>query len=318
MIKIGKTLFTLFLLVFSFTIFNFVNVHAQTSQDTLNQYISDLQKNPDNFALKEKIIRHVQTMKKVPAVPEEARRHHVMAVTLLKDAKDAGDYAFAVEEFKAAMLAAPWWPTAYSDLSVALKGAELYNEAINALKLYLLSGPSEKDARQAQDQIYVLEAKKKKQTESHTAALQKEAEAREKARTPSLAGYWRDSISSRYLLKVEGDSFTMTRVMACWVPPSQDWDTCPDLRPDNTLTLLGTINNSRLSGFGVNFTDFRSRQQIMPDGSRIACPVYAGNFPITFSELSADGTVIRIKWTASSENSNCAPLQFGGDYRREQ
>ena len=33
------------------------NVHAQTPQETLAQYISDLQKNPDDYALREKIIK---------------------------------------------------------------------------------------------------------------------------------------------------------------------------------------------------------------------------------------------------------------------
>jgi membrane protein implicated in regulation of membrane protease activity len=44
---------------------------AQTGspQDTLNQYISDLQKNPTDYALREKIIKHVQTMKPAPAIP---------------------------------------------------------------------------------------------------------------------------------------------------------------------------------------------------------------------------------------------------------
>ncbi len=47
----------------------FSSVYAQTPQETLNQYISDLQKNPDDYALREKIIKHVQTMKPAPAIP---------------------------------------------------------------------------------------------------------------------------------------------------------------------------------------------------------------------------------------------------------
>jgi len=42
---------------------------AQSPQETLNQYISDLQKNPTDYALREKIIKHVQTMKPAPAIP---------------------------------------------------------------------------------------------------------------------------------------------------------------------------------------------------------------------------------------------------------
>ncbi len=41
---------------------------AQSPQQTLNQYISNLQKNPNDYALREKIIRHVQAMKPAPGV----------------------------------------------------------------------------------------------------------------------------------------------------------------------------------------------------------------------------------------------------------
>lgn len=47
------------------------SAQAQSPQQTLNQYVSDLQKNPDDNALREKIIKHVQTMKPAPAIPEE-------------------------------------------------------------------------------------------------------------------------------------------------------------------------------------------------------------------------------------------------------
>jgi hypothetical protein len=48
---------------------------AQSSpQQTLNQYISDLQKHPNDNALREKIIRHVQTMRPAPAVPIAAEK----------------------------------------------------------------------------------------------------------------------------------------------------------------------------------------------------------------------------------------------------
>lgn len=59
------------LLVFVLIFALMSTVQAQTPQETLNQYVSDLQKNPNDNALREKIIRHVQTMKPAPAIPEE-------------------------------------------------------------------------------------------------------------------------------------------------------------------------------------------------------------------------------------------------------
>ena len=89
---------------------------AQAPQQALNQYVADLQKNPNDYALREKIIRHVQTMKKAPDIPEKAREHYVMASTFADKAKDNSGYERAIEQYKAALLAAPWWADAYKRL----------------------------------------------------------------------------------------------------------------------------------------------------------------------------------------------------------
>jgi hypothetical protein len=65
-------------------------VHAQSTnpQKTLNQFVSGLQKSPNDCALREKIIKHVQMMRPAPAMPETAREHYVMAATFMEKAKD--------------------------------------------------------------------------------------------------------------------------------------------------------------------------------------------------------------------------------------
>jgi len=138
-----------------------VAAQSPSPQQTLNQYISDLQKNPNDNALREKIIKHVQTMSPPPSVPEEARRHYVMALTLFKGAKKIEDYSESIEEFKSALLIAPWWAEANRDLGMALEAAKRYDEAISALKLYITSGLGEEKMRAAQDEIYKIEAMKK-------------------------------------------------------------------------------------------------------------------------------------------------------------
>jgi len=138
------------------------NARAQSPQQTLDQYVSDLQKNPNDNALREKIIKHVQTMRPSPAIPEEARRHYVMAKTFYKDAKKIEDYNASIDEFKNALLIAPWWPDANRELGIAAKGAQRYDDAIAALKLYIATNPGRGKARATQDEIYKIEAKKKK------------------------------------------------------------------------------------------------------------------------------------------------------------
>jgi hypothetical protein len=77
---------------------------AQTasSQQTLDQYVADLQKNPDDTALREKIIKLAQTMNPAPAIPEEAREHYVMATTFAQKAKDDTEKAKGESELRQA------------------------------------------------------------------------------------------------------------------------------------------------------------------------------------------------------------------------
>jgi tetratricopeptide (TPR) repeat protein len=155
--EISLAALILFVLIFALM----SNAQAQSPQQTLNQYVSDLHKNPNDNTLREKIIKHVQTMTPSPAIPEEARRHYVMAVTLSKDSKKIEDYNASIDEFKSALLIAPWWPDANRDLGVAAKSAQRYDEAIDALKLYIATNPGRDKARATQDEIYKIEAKKK-------------------------------------------------------------------------------------------------------------------------------------------------------------
>jgi tetratricopeptide (TPR) repeat protein len=152
----------LFTLVLAWAIQPTVQAQTSTAQQTLNQYLADLQKNPGDTALREKIIKHVQTMKPAPQIPEEARRNYVMGQTLFKDAQNIRDFNSSIEKFKAAALIAPWWGDAYRDLGMALKAAERYGEAINALKLFIVTGPNTDEARKAQDEIYNIAAMKEK------------------------------------------------------------------------------------------------------------------------------------------------------------
>lgn len=144
------------LLTFGMMVMSLPPAQAQTAPETLGQYIADLKKAPNDNELREKIIRHVQSMKKAPAIPEEAREHFVMAATFVEQAKDNSGYERAIEQYKAALLTAPWWADAYKKLAIIQKTAAHYEDAIASLRLYLLTQPA--DARDAQDEIYKLKA----------------------------------------------------------------------------------------------------------------------------------------------------------------
>ncbi len=183
-----------------------------TPQETLTQYIADLQKNPNDTALREKIIKRVQTMKRAPAIPEAARRHYVKALTLLEDAKQPSDSADAAEEFRQALLIAPWWGDAYMKMGLALETAQRYDDAIAALKLYMATKPRGEVLRQAQDEIYKIEAKRDRAERDRESAARraeedKRAQAEENARAQqrNLEDFYRKCDGRRYVLDF-GDS----------------------------------------------------------------------------------------------------------------
>jgi len=167
--------------------------HAQSPQETLKQYISALQSNPNDSALREKIIRHVQTMRPAPMIPEEARRHYVMAKTLFDGAKKVEDFNDPITEFRGALLVAPWWAEANRDLGLALETAQRYDEAITYIRLYIVTSPGNERARAAQDEIYKIEAKKRladKAASDKIAEQQQKRKQEEKARLESVEGTW--------------------------------------------------------------------------------------------------------------------------------
>ncbi|MEK6651447.1 MAG: tetratricopeptide repeat protein [Nitrospirota bacterium] len=138
--------------------------YAESPREQLKQMVEQLQKSPTDNALREKIIKLAQEIKPAPAVPEEARRHFIKATTLQTEAKNPDDYDLPIQEYRQALLLAPWWSDAYFNLATAFELKLQYAEAIQNLKFSILASPEGPDARVAQDKIYALEAKQDKLT----------------------------------------------------------------------------------------------------------------------------------------------------------
>ena len=130
---------------------------AQSPQQTLNQYVSDLQKNPNDYALREKIIRHVQTMKPAPVVPLEAEKFEGRAEFAIKNAKTETDFLDAAKEYEKALLIAPWVPAYYFNQGIAFEKAGKPSEAKRSFEFYLLAAPNVHDARDVRKRIAGLE-----------------------------------------------------------------------------------------------------------------------------------------------------------------
>ena len=241
------------------------SAHAQSSnpQQTLNQYVSDLQKNPNDYALREKIIRHVQTMKPKPAVPEEAKRHLARGKAALRGAKEARDFQDAAEEFKKALLYAPWLAEGYYNLGVIQDKAGHYDDAIKNLKFYLIATPKAPDAEKVKELVYEIEYRKEKAAKDKEAAsrkaaedsrAQQEAAARKQAEFLSringarYAHYFRgtstDGVNREFVitLDVRGDTISQGQGLA----NGRDWSPNPIIFKIDGRTLRCFINGRAL------------------------------------------------------------------------
>lgn len=173
-----------------------LSLSAATPREELKTLTAELQKAPSDNALRGEIVSLAATLNPAPAVPKEARRPFVMASTFQKEAKAPADYEKAIKAYGEALLLAPWWGDAYFNLSVTLESAGRYDEAGEALKLYLLGKP--KDAEQAEDRLYALEAKK---------AL---AAAPAKPAGPDFSGKWGNEQGDRIFFKMIGKEWMHT------------------------------------------------------------------------------------------------------------
>lgn len=102
-------------------------------------------------------------------IPEAAREKYVMAITLRDQAKNASDYDSPITKFKEAIALAPSWAEAYKELGLTLELAGKFDEAISNLTKYISFNPPADDARKAQDEIYIIKAKKEKADLEHLA-----------------------------------------------------------------------------------------------------------------------------------------------------
>jgi tetratricopeptide (TPR) repeat protein len=165
------------------------NGYAQSPREQLSQLVEQLQKSPSDTTLRERIVKLGAELKPAPAIPEEARRSFVEGVTIVKSAKDASSQKLALGSFNEALKIAPWWGDAYYNLAVAQELTGQLDEAERTLKWFLLSNPGESDARDVQDRIYAIAAKRKLAA-AESVAKQEKAD-REKSVYDWLLGEWR-------------------------------------------------------------------------------------------------------------------------------
>ena len=158
-----KTISKLLKYIYSFTLLAVASsAYAQPPREVLNQMVEQLQKAPEDNALRKRIVKLAAKIKPAPALPEEAERFERLAQFAFKNAKSSADYLEVAKEYEKATSAAPWKPSYYFDLCTIYKKAEHYAEAKRSCEFFLASSPSVKDASNIRKRIAGLEFEMKK------------------------------------------------------------------------------------------------------------------------------------------------------------
>jgi hypothetical protein len=135
------------------TPFLFGQTYPPTPAEQLQQLTAQLQKSPDDRALREKIITFAQGFKPPPEVPEDAVKHEGRGQYAFKNARSAKDYLDAAKEYVLALKIAPWVPGYYSDLCTIFEKAGVYLKAKENCEIYLLSMNGQAESVEAKRRI---------------------------------------------------------------------------------------------------------------------------------------------------------------------
>ena len=246
------------------------SAYAQSPREQLNQMVHQLQKTPNDNALREKIIKLAMEIKPAPSIPEEAREPFVMGATVLKRASGPAGASKAVDLFTQAISIAPWFADAYYNRAIAREAAGQFEPAIDDLKLYLGFKLTNAERREAQDKIYALKANAQlasaTEAEEVKAVAAKVAAERERLR-PSVEGRWTNGLIEFQVIK-SGEKFDiipglLSGLVGQWDAPSIQVDRqrvrfvfrnlklkCPDCNPFR-LDLSLSASGNELTGTGT-------------------------------------------------------------------
>jgi len=250
---------------------------AQSEDSLFQQAVTNYQESPttDNA---EKVIELATEMDKLPPIPEEARRHYVKGCTLFDDAKQPSESADAAEEFRQALLIAPWWGEAYMKMGLALETAQRYDDAITSLKLFMITNPQ--DSIKTQEEIWKIEARQEKAAKDKELAAKKTVEeerARQEAAQADKAREQEEFLRKidgvryitvyhghsdgkpfdyTYAIDIRGDRIMWTEICYTDVQTGQSHACYVDLLNDRTMKIVGReirlfFSDGRIQATGI-------------------------------------------------------------------
>jgi tetratricopeptide (TPR) repeat protein len=179
-------------------------------QQTFHQYVAALQNNPNDDALRQKIIALAQSMKTPPAVPADAYELVGRAAYAIKNANTDADFLAAADAYGKALQLAPWVADYYFNQGVAYEKAKHFDEAIADFNWYLTAAPNAKDANEVRERIGGLKyAKEKAGDEQRAAAARAAYESSPEGRAEKEKKDF-----AELLRKIDGRTYTYTQTIS--------------------------------------------------------------------------------------------------------
>lgn len=114
------------------------------------------------WEISKKLVSLAATLDPPIAVPEDAEKAGWRAEALFKAAKTFKEQAQAAEQYRKAILMAPWWPEAYFNLALVYEAMESPLETVESLELYLAAAPRSPDRRSVEKKIVELQVSAEK------------------------------------------------------------------------------------------------------------------------------------------------------------
>jgi hypothetical protein len=102
---------------------------AESTREQLKAGVEQLQRSPNDTALRVRVIKLAQAVKPAPVVPDQAIKYEGRGQFRFKNAKTLQDYAEAAKEYEQAVLSAPWVLGYYLDLCTIYEKTGKFTEA---------------------------------------------------------------------------------------------------------------------------------------------------------------------------------------------
>lgn len=147
-------------------------------REQLAQYVADLQKNPSDDAVREKIIKLGLTLEPKPNAPPGVDELAGKGEYILQHATSDAVLSAAADAFAKASLLAPWVPDYYFDQGIVWEKVKNYEKAVKNFELYLMGVPADSDdAKKARQHLGGLKYQLENQRAAEAAArAQRQAE----------------------------------------------------------------------------------------------------------------------------------------------